>query len=87
MKEDYKRRLLESFGPDSEYEVDLGHPLTRDDLPISAPWRHKSLKEFISNFQDGKEKTGISDDPQVSSQVSQRVHRQLPGWEREDRNI
>lgn len=61
---EYKKSLLEKFGPKSDYEVNLGHPITKADYPINGPWRHNSIKVFIKNYEDKQEKTGAEDDPQ-----------------------
>ncbi|XP_013382274.1 crystallin J1A-like [Lingula anatina] len=64
-KDDYKKRLMDTFGPASPYEPKLGRQPTREDLPIDGPWRNGSIKEFIKNYQEGKEKTGKEKDAQA----------------------
>ncbi|XP_021359058.1 crystallin J1A-like [Mizuhopecten yessoensis] len=61
----YKKSLYERFGPKSAYEIDLGHPRTKDDLPIPGPWRPASLTEFIKNYDEGLTKTGKATDAQA----------------------
>ena len=60
----YKKTLDEVFGSQSEYEF------TGDgSKPIKAPWRNGSIKQFLSNFKEGKDKTG-ADDKQVSDKLT-----------------
>ncbi|XP_033743115.1 crystallin J1A-like isoform X2 [Pecten maximus] len=61
----YKKSLYERFGPKSAYEIDLGHPRTKEDLPISGPWRPASLTDFIKNYDQGLDKTGKATDAQA----------------------
>ncbi|XP_060071839.1 crystallin J1A-like [Ylistrum balloti] len=63
--EHYKKSLYECFGPKSAYEIDLGHPRTKDDLPIPGPWRPASLTDFIKNYDQGLAKTGKDPDSQA----------------------
>ena len=70
-KEDYKKRLYETFGAESDYEVKLSHPglPVKSDYPINGPWRNGSIREFLKNYADGKEITGKQNDAQVRSDI------------------
>lgn len=61
----YKKALYDGFGPKSPYEIDLGHPRTKEDLPLSGPWRPASLTDFIKNYDQGLDKTGKDTDAQA----------------------
>ena len=70
----YQKTLSDVFGDKSVYEYDLGRPLERSDYPINAAYRDDSIKGFLANLKEGKEKTGADD-----SQVVIGVQNQFPG--------
>lgn len=55
--------MYAAFGPDSDYEVE--GTVTKDQLPISGPWRPGHLKAFVANFKKNEEITGSKDGPNV----------------------
>lgn len=65
-QQDYTNRLSEMFGKKSDYEVEIGHPVTRDDYPIPGPWRNGSIKDFLKNVETGEVNTGSINDSQVT---------------------
>ncbi|ELT91759.1 hypothetical protein CAPTEDRAFT_191649 [Capitella teleta] len=58
---DLRTRMYAAFGPDSDYEVE--GTVTKDQLPISGPWRPGHLKAFVANFKNNEEITGSKDGP------------------------
>lgn len=66
-QQDYIRRLCDMFGENSDYEINIGHPVTRDDHPIPGPWRNGSIKDFLKNVETGEVNTGSLTDAQSDS--------------------
>ncbi|KAK7094696.1 crystallin J1A-like [Littorina saxatilis] len=69
-----KAATYDWFGPKSDYEdpENARYTVGKEDkvnvkptLPISRPWRHGSIKHFLSNMEAKKEDTGSEDDDQI----------------------
>ncbi|XP_069120775.1 crystallin J1A-like [Argopecten irradians] len=63
------------FGPESEYENSVNSiykeksDAQKNTFPIKGPWRHFSVKEFLANYNAGKEHTGCPSDDQIDCVV------------------
>jgi len=62
---DFAKRLNDMFGEGSEYDVPALRSGGKPDYPIQGPWRHGSIKDFLANYQMGKDETGSVKDEQV----------------------
>ncbi|XP_048388048.1 selenoprotein J [Stegostoma tigrinum] len=59
----YRQELYKTFGPNSEYDL-KGKPKGQDQVQTGG-YRHASIKAFLTAYEAGKEKTGISTDAQM----------------------
>lgn len=75
---DMKAATYTMFGPDSVYEdpENARYVVGKEDkinikstLPISRPWRHGSIKEFLKKMDEGKQDTGSDADDQIDCVV------------------
>lgn len=63
-----KEDTLEWFGPKSEYEKNSRNAVHKkpdeppQELPITGPWRHGSIKHMMQNVEEGKQITGSETD-------------------------
>jgi len=72
-KEYLVREMYEILGPASAYETEPVNSYYVDKttqkltLPISAPWRNVSIKDFLKKVDDGESETGSDNDIQIDA--------------------
>ena len=64
-KDHLSKMMYEVLGPSSDYEKEKVNSYTfvpgseKINMPINGPWRHKSIKDFLKHFDEGKFEAGI----------------------------
>jgi len=72
------KATYEFFGPKSAYDSDETdkYQVGKEDkinlkktLPISGPWRHGCIKDFLANMKAGRKQTGSDSDDQIDCAI------------------
>ena len=64
-KDHLSKLMYEVLGPSSDYEKEKVNSYKfipgseKINMPINGPWRHKSIKDFLKHFDEGKFEVGI----------------------------
>eukprot|EP00112_Aurelia_sp_Birch-Aquarium-sp1_P019847 Seg5.3 transcript_id=Seg5.3/GoldUCD/mRNA.D3Y31 product="Crystallin J1C" protein_id=Seg5.3/GoldUCD/D3Y31 len=72
-KDHMSKTMYEVLGPSSDYEKEKVNSYKfvpgseKINMPITGPWRHKSIKDFLKHFDEGGEETGSQEDTQIDS--------------------